>query len=65
MADLAGLGMYGDESGDPGDMGACGLQPGLKPPAGLKPLASEAADGENAAAPGVIPDPNPGDQDPP
>ena len=53
--------MYGDASGDPGDIGACGLQPGLKPPAGLNPLASEPAAGEKPAAPGVIPEPNPGD----
>ena len=57
--------MYGDESGDPGDIGVCGLHPGLNPPAGLHPLASDAAYGEKAAAPGVIPDPIPGDQEPP
>lgn len=43
-------------------MGACGLQAGLNPLTGLNPLASDWAEGENAAPPGVIPDPNPGDQ---
>ena len=48
--------MYGLEGpGDPGEPG-CGDHAGLYP--GLKPL----SDGENPAAPGVIPLPTPGDQ---
>lgn len=50
---LPGEGMYGLEGpGDPGEPGV-GDHAGEYP--GLKPLASEAALGENPAAPGVIP----------
>lgn len=53
--------MYGlsPPMGEPGDAGFGLHPPGLNPPPGLYPLASEPA-GENPAAPGVMPLPTAG-----